>query len=109
MVQVACGQHFTLCLTLNGKIVIWGSISGKTTNDDGFFYQRPEYIFFSSLEMIEIFFSNRYLGGFSEKRMIQIAAGYSHCLGLTDVSFFSELVSFFIFLFVGWNSLCNRN
>jgi alpha-tubulin suppressor-like RCC1 family protein len=46
VVQVACGQHFTLCLTLNGKIVIWGSISGKTTNDDGFFYQRPEYIFF---------------------------------------------------------------
>jgi hypothetical protein len=44
--------------------------------------------------MIEIFFSNRYLGGFSEKRMIQIAAGYSHCLGLTDVSFLSELVSF---------------
>ncbi len=42
VVQVACGQHFTLCLTLNGKIVIWGSISGKTTNDDGFFYQRPE-------------------------------------------------------------------
>jgi hypothetical protein len=31
-------------------------------------------------------FSNRYLGGFSEKRMIQIAAGSSHCLGLTDVS-----------------------
>jgi hypothetical protein len=31
------------------------------------------------------YFSNRYLGGFSEKRMIQIAAGYSHILGLTDV------------------------
>ncbi len=42
VVQVACGQYFTLCLTANGKIVIWGSISGKTTNDDGFFYQRPE-------------------------------------------------------------------
>ena len=32
-------------------------------------------------------FFDRYLGGFSEKRMIQIAAGYTHCLGLTDVSF----------------------
>ncbi|CAF1039515.1 unnamed protein product [Rotaria sordida] len=66
-VQVACGQHFSVCLTTNGKIVIWGSISGKVTNDDGFFYERPEY-----------------LGGFSEKRMIQIATGYTHCLGLTD-------------------------
>ena len=40
--QVACGQHFSLCLTVNGKIVIWGSLSGKTTNDDGMFYARPE-------------------------------------------------------------------
>lgn len=69
VVQVACGQHFTLCLTSNGKVVIWGSIGGKTTNDDGFFYQKPEY-----------------LGGVKDKRMIQIAAGYMHCLGLTDVS-----------------------
>jgi hypothetical protein len=28
----------------------------------------------------------RYLGGFTDKRMIQIAAGHNHCLGLTDVS-----------------------
>jgi alpha-tubulin suppressor-like RCC1 family protein len=41
-VQVACGQNFSICLTSNGKIVIWGSISGKTTNDDGFFYEKPE-------------------------------------------------------------------
>jgi alpha-tubulin suppressor-like RCC1 family protein len=41
-VQVACGQHFSLCLTSNGKIVIWGSLSGKTTNDDGLFYNKPE-------------------------------------------------------------------
>ena len=41
-VQIACGQHFSLCLTVHGKIVVWGSVSGKTTNDDGFFYQRPE-------------------------------------------------------------------
>ncbi|CAF3323072.1 unnamed protein product [Rotaria socialis] len=67
VVQVACGQHFSVCLTSNGKVVIWGSISGKVTNDDGFFYQKPEY-----------------LGGFTDKRMIQIAAGYNHCLGLTD-------------------------
>jgi alpha-tubulin suppressor-like RCC1 family protein len=40
--QVACGQHFSICLTSNGKIVVWGSISGRVTNDDGFFYQRPE-------------------------------------------------------------------
>ncbi|CAF1021817.1 unnamed protein product [Adineta steineri] len=67
VVQVACGQHFSVCLTGNGKIVVWGSISGKVTNDDGLVYQKPEY-----------------LGGFSEKRMIQIAAGYTHILGLTD-------------------------
>lgn len=71
VVQVACGQHFTVCLTSNGKVVIWGSISGKTTNDDGFFYQKPDY-----------------LGGFKDKRMIQIAAGYTHCLALADVSSF---------------------
>jgi alpha-tubulin suppressor-like RCC1 family protein len=41
-VQVACGQHFSMCLTSNGKVVVWGSISGRVTNDDGFFYQRPE-------------------------------------------------------------------
>ncbi|CAF1467672.1 unnamed protein product, partial [Adineta steineri] len=67
VVQVACGQHFSVCLTGNGKVVVWGSISGKVTNDDGLVYQKPEY-----------------LGGFSEKRMIQIAAGYTHILGLTD-------------------------
>ncbi|UJR08173.1 hypothetical protein I4U23_012446 [Adineta vaga] len=66
-VQVACGQTFSICLTGNGKIVVWGSISGRVTNDDGCFYQKPEY-----------------LGGFSEKRMIQIAAGYTHILALTD-------------------------
>jgi E3 ubiquitin-protein ligase HERC4 len=41
-VQIACGQCFSICLTTNGKIVIWGSISGKVTNDDGFFYYKPE-------------------------------------------------------------------
>lgn len=41
-VQVACGQHFSLCLTSNGKVVIWGSLSGKTDHGDGFFYQKPE-------------------------------------------------------------------
>jgi len=68
VVQVSCGQHFTICLTTNGKVVVWGSISGKTSNDDGLYYPKPEY-----------------LGGFSDKKMIQIAAGYSHCLALTDV------------------------
>ncbi|CAF0990014.1 unnamed protein product [Adineta ricciae] len=66
-VQIACGQHFSICLTKNGKIVVWGSISGRVTNDDGLFYQKPEY-----------------LGGFVGKRIIQIAAGYTHVLGLTD-------------------------
>lgn len=40
--QVACGQHFAACLTVTGKIAIWGSLSGKTTNDDGLFFNRPE-------------------------------------------------------------------
>ncbi|CAF4634181.1 unnamed protein product [Rotaria sp. Silwood1] len=66
-VQVACGQYFSMCLTLSGKIVLWGSISGKITNDDGLFYSKPEQ-----------------LGGFNDRRVIQIAAGYNHCLGLTD-------------------------
>ncbi|CAF3739050.1 unnamed protein product [Adineta steineri] len=66
-VQVACGQYFSVCLTANGKIIVWGSISGKITNDDGFFYNKPEY-----------------LGGFTDKRVVQIASGYNHCLGLTD-------------------------
>lgn len=66
-VQVACGQHFSACLTTTGKIIIWGSISGKISNDDGLFFQKPEY-----------------LRGFDDRRMIQVAAGYNHCLGLTD-------------------------
>jgi alpha-tubulin suppressor-like RCC1 family protein len=47
-VQVACGQHFSLCLTSNGKIVVWGSVSGKITNDDDLFYNKPEYVYFLS-------------------------------------------------------------
>ncbi|CAF4670522.1 unnamed protein product, partial [Rotaria magnacalcarata] len=66
-VQIACGQYFSMCLTLNGNIVVWGSISGKITNDDGLFYSKPEC-----------------LKGFDNRRVIQIAAGYTHCLGLTD-------------------------
>ncbi|CAM4858154.1 unnamed protein product [Rotaria socialis] len=66
-VQIACGQYFSMCLTSNGNIVVWGSISGKITNDDGFFYSKPEC-----------------LKGFDNRRVIQIAAGYTHCLGLTD-------------------------
>ncbi|CAF4157074.1 unnamed protein product [Rotaria sp. Silwood2] len=66
-VQIACGQYFSMCLTTTGRIVIWGSISGKITNDDGLFYNIPEH-----------------LGGFNDRRIIQIAAGYTHCLGLTD-------------------------
>jgi hypothetical protein len=34
-------------------------------------------------------FQNRYLGGFNDRRMIQVATGYTHCLGLTDVNLFS--------------------
>jgi alpha-tubulin suppressor-like RCC1 family protein len=45
-VQVACGQYFSVCLTANGKIVIWGSISGKITNDDALFFSKPEYVCF---------------------------------------------------------------
>jgi len=41
-VQVACGQYFSTCLTTNGKIIIWGSVSGKITNDDGLFFNKPE-------------------------------------------------------------------
>ncbi|CAF1080148.1 unnamed protein product [Rotaria sordida] len=66
-VQIACGQYFSMCLTSNGRIIIWGSISGKMTNDDGLFYSKPQY-----------------LEGFNGRRVIQIAAGYTHCLGLTD-------------------------
>jgi alpha-tubulin suppressor-like RCC1 family protein len=43
-VQVACGQCFSVCLTISGKILIWGSISGKITNDDGLFFNKPEYV-----------------------------------------------------------------
>ncbi len=43
-VQVACGQYFSGCLTANGKIIIWGSVSGKITNDDGLFFSKPEYV-----------------------------------------------------------------
>jgi hypothetical protein len=35
-------------------------------------------------------FKNRYVGGFTDKRMIQVATGYTHCLGLADVSLFSS-------------------
>lgn len=42
--QVACGQHFSVCLTVSGKILIWGSLSGKTTNDDGLFFNKPTYV-----------------------------------------------------------------
>ncbi|CAF1022863.1 unnamed protein product, partial [Didymodactylos carnosus] len=66
-VQVACGQHFSLCLTITGRIVCWGSINGKIGSDDGFFYPKPQYV-----------------SGFEDKRMIQIATGYSHALTLTD-------------------------
>ncbi|UJR38108.1 hypothetical protein I4U23_030788 [Adineta vaga] len=66
-VQVACGQQFSVCLTTNGKIVLWGSISGKATDDDELYFVKPQY-----------------LDGFSEKRVIQIATGYYHSLGLTD-------------------------
>ena len=44
-VQVACGQNFSTCLTSNGRVVIWGSISGKVT-DDGFLYSGPAYVSF---------------------------------------------------------------
>ncbi len=44
-VQVACGQYFSVCLTTNGKIAIWGSLSGKITNDDGLFFDKPQYDF----------------------------------------------------------------
>ena len=44
-VQIACGQLFSVCLTTNGKIVIWGSISGKITdNDDGLYFNQPQYV-----------------------------------------------------------------
>jgi alpha-tubulin suppressor-like RCC1 family protein len=43
-VQVACGQYFSVCLTTNGKLVIWGSLSGKMTNDDGLFFNKPQYV-----------------------------------------------------------------
>lgn len=57
---------------------------------------------------------DRYLGGFGERRMIQIAAGYTHCLGLTDVGrhvlvlAVSNEVSA-MFCSPGWNRLCNRD
>ena len=41
-VQIACGQLFSLCLTLKGRIVIWGSLDGKTNKNDGFFYEKPQ-------------------------------------------------------------------
>jgi hypothetical protein len=88
-VQVACGQYFSVCLTTNGRIVIWGSINGKITNDDGFFYHKPEYVqYLYSMKSIKklFIFKNRYLEGLNDRRMIQIAAGYTHCLGLADVS-----------------------
>ncbi len=85
-VQVACGQHFSVCLTTNGKIVIWGSISGKITNDDGLFFKKPEYVCWLIVLKGLFIFQNRYLEGFNDRRMIQVAAGYTHCLGLTDVS-----------------------
>ena len=87
-VQVACGQHFSACLTTTGKIIIWGSVSGKITNDDGLFFEKPEYVFylFMHSKYEEFIFNNRYLEGFDDRRMIQIAAGYNHCLGLTDVN-----------------------
>jgi alpha-tubulin suppressor-like RCC1 family protein len=42
-VQVACGQLFSLCLTLNGRIIIWGSLDGNVSKDNGFFYEKPTY------------------------------------------------------------------
>jgi hypothetical protein len=32
------------------------------------------------------YLKNRFLRGYTDRRMIQIAAGYTHCLGLSDVS-----------------------
>ncbi|CAF0974051.1 unnamed protein product [Adineta ricciae] len=66
-VQVACGERFSMCLTTNGKIVIWGSVSGRVKKDDELYFSKPQY-----------------LDGFSDKRVIQIATGYCHSLGLTD-------------------------
>lgn len=90
-VQVACGQHFSMCLTTAGKIVIWGSLNGKTNSDDGFFYEKPVYGFercsiSPDFDRTDFHSFSRHLKGFSDRRMIQIAAGYTHCLGLTDVS-----------------------
>lgn len=34
----------------------------------------------------------RFLQGFVDKRMIQVAAGYNHCLALADVSFIIPLL-----------------
>jgi alpha-tubulin suppressor-like RCC1 family protein len=47
-VQVACGQNFSVCLTTSGKIVIWGSVNGKTEHDDGYFFSKPEYVLMCS-------------------------------------------------------------
>ncbi len=46
--QVACGQNFSVCLTTSGKIVIWGSVNGKTEHDDGYFFSKPEYVLMCS-------------------------------------------------------------
>ena len=46
--------------------------------------KKDENFVFSD-QSITCFLFYRYLGGFSDKRMVQVAAGYSHCLGLTDV------------------------
>ena len=100
--QVACGQHFSACLTVSGKIAIWGSLSGKTTNDDGLFFNKPEYVihscYFHYSHSKILFVQTRVLKGFTDKRMIQVAAGYTHCLGLTDVS--SNVCSFLARKFV---------
>ena len=41
-VQVACGQYFSVCLTSNGRIVFWGSISGKINEDGHHHHSKPE-------------------------------------------------------------------
>ena len=40
-VQITCGQFFSVCLTGDGKVLLWGSLNGKINEGDGFFFEKP--------------------------------------------------------------------